>query len=600
MSNSRTDTGTLLALTFVVSFCSFAYEFVYSELLTVMYGGTVTQYVITVGLYFFSLGIGAALSDDLDAADLGGNFFRTEVFLAAAAPAGFLLIVGLNSVRIPQSVPPELIWTVARLPVVVVGFLSGFELPLLTHMVDELEDGETAMPVWIQNACNRVHNTVVKGLGTVWSVERTDGRRSGLSVVLAMDYVGGLVGAVIYARVLYPGLGLIPTIFVLALLNGVAALVFVTYFGDWSRWPVTDKWSWRSVNENSQSSTRALSVGHVSKTLLVVCLVLTASYAGVVAKHETADEQLSQLYLEQQTENKYPPGAMRANVVSQGTTTYQHVIRYNRTWTGTGPNPHFTGKTEQCLRLGSAIQLCESWADSYHQGLVDVPMSLVEPGPETKVLVVGGGDWIAIDHLRKYNVTVDHVDLDGEFMQQTKTDPFFRKWHDDAYEYDRLNTTTADGYRYLQESNETYDLVLLDIPGATDDDLLTLYSAEFYSSIRNHLSDEGVVVTWGYSPDGYPQHHKAFINTVGAAGFTNQLSYWVREDIDSDGQSERIEQFYVFAPGDRQSLTGDGETAYVRKHREQYRTIEWHAVPRYRGVRVNSIFHPNYDILIDT
>src|SRR6056297_3124840 len=98
----RTKTLTLLAITYVVSFCSFAYEFVYSELLTVMYGGTVTQYVITVGLFFFSLGVGSALSDDLDG-DRPANLFRTEVYLAVVAPAGFLLIVALNSVRIPEA-----------------------------------------------------------------------------------------------------------------------------------------------------------------------------------------------------------------------------------------------------------------------------------------------------------------------------------------------------------------------------------------------------------------------------------------------------------------------------------------------------------------
>ena len=585
MPERRTATLTLLVLTFVVSFCSFAYEFVYSELLTVMYGGTVTQYVITVGLYFFSLGIGAALSDDLNAADHGGNFFRTEVLLAAVAPAGFLLVVGINSVRIPQAVPPELLWGLARLPVVVVGFLSGFELPLLTHMVDDLDAEDAATPAWLRRVGRRIHDATVACLGVVWNVERKEGKRSGLSVVLAMDYVGGLFGAVVYARVLYPGLGLIPTIFVLALLNAAAALVFVARFGDWSWTPA--------------SGSTPL-VGRVPRTLLVVCLLLTASYAGVVAKHETADERLSELYLEQGIENEYPPGAMRAEVTSQSTTTYQHVVRYERTWTGSGPNPHFTGRTEQCLRLGSAVQLCDSWADSYHEGLVDVPMSMVDHGPETKVLVVGGGDWVAVDHLRQYNVTVDQVDLDAEFMNQTKDDPFFSRWHDDAYEYDRLNTTVGDGYRYLQQTNETYDLVLLDVPGATDDDLLKLYSAEFYRSVREQLSEDGMMVTWAYSADSYPEHHKAFTNTLRAAGFTQQLPYWAWEDLDSDEEIERVERFYLLAPGDRKSLPVENGTEYVRQYRDRYDDTSWRTVPRYRGVRVNSIFHPNYDILVDT
>jgi spermidine synthase len=40
----------LHAAAFIVALCSFAYELVYSELLTVMYGGAVIQYGLTIGL----------------------------------------------------------------------------------------------------------------------------------------------------------------------------------------------------------------------------------------------------------------------------------------------------------------------------------------------------------------------------------------------------------------------------------------------------------------------------------------------------------------------------------------------------------------------
>jgi len=599
MSNSstRTKTLTLLAITYVVSFCSFAYEFVYSELLTVMYGGTVTQYVITVGLYFFSLGIGSALSDELQE-DAPSNFFRTEVYLAAIAPAGFMLVVGLNSVVIPKAVPSEVIWVLARLPAVAVGFLSGFELPLLTRMVERVEesegtgdDSDQLLPLTgvVTRGFGLLYDLALGVLGRLWSVERTTGERSGLSVVLAMDYVGGLFGAIVYAKVLYPEFGLVPTIFVLALLNGVAALVFVARFSE-------RPWGLFADERRAIASQE-------SAALLAVCLLLTAGYAGAVANHRQVDRGVTELYLEQQIEGEYQRGAMDAEVTSQWTTQYQHVVRYNRTWTGAGANPYFEGESEQCLRLGSAVQLCESWADSYHQGLVDVPMSMYDRGPETNVLVVGGGDWIAIDHLRRYNVSVDHVDLDGEFMAHARNDSYFSRWHDDAYEYDRLNTTVGDGYAYLKDTDETYDLVLLDIPGATDDDLLKLYSKEFYGSLRRHLEPDGAVVTWGYSEYGYPQHHKAYLNTVRAAGFDRYVPYWAWEDLDGDGDRERVEQFYVLAPGERSVLPdpdADGATDYLRTHADRYRDLRWREVPRYRGVEVNSLFDPNYDIIVDT
>jgi hypothetical protein len=33
--------------------------------------------------------------------------------------------------------------------------------------------------------------------------------------------------------------------------------------------------------------------------------------------------------------------------------------------------------------------------------------------------------------------------------------------------------------------------------------------------------------------------------------------------------------------------------------REDYASMQWDPIPRYEGVRPNSIFHPNYDIIVD-
>lgn len=574
----RSRTVVLLSVTFVVSFCSFAYEFVYSELLTVMYGGTVTQYVITVGLYFFSLGVGAGLSDDLGA-DRSANFFRTEVYLAAVAPAGFLLIVVLNSVTIPSWMPAAVVWVIARLPVVAVGWLSGFELPLLTRMVQQTD---VEPPAWIGQWGGRVSALCRRGLGLFWHTHTPEGTRSGLSIVLALDYIGGLVGAVVYARILYPRLGLVSTIVALALINAVGALVFLVRFSD--RWGFGGATSLSFTNEPG--------------VLLVVCLLLTAGHAGALTHHEQLDHQVSGLYLEHKMESEYQPETMEIDIVEQKTTKYQHIVRYRRTWTGPGQNPHFTGRTEQCLRLGMDVQLCESWADSYHNGLVDVPMSMYEHSPDTEVLVIGGGDWIAIDRLRAYNVSVNHVDLDSEFMEYAERAPFFQRWHNDSDTYSKLNTTAKDGYAHLQRTNRSYDLILLDLPGATDDDLLKLYSTEFYQLLRTHLEDDGVVGTWAYSPNAHPQHHKAYINTVQSAGFTHQLPYSAWEDIDSDDRTERVERFYLLAPEQRGPIDTD-RTDYTRQYAARYETTRWESVPRYAGVRINSVFHPNYDIIID-
>lgn len=573
--------GLLHALTFVVAFCSFGYELVYAELLTVVFGGTVTQYGLTVGLFFSSLGVGSFLSRALDE-QRPANFLRIEFLLALVAPTGFIGVLVVTAGAASGPLVLAAIEVLARLPVVAVGVLSGFELPLLTALVRR----ESAAPP-AAGLVGRVRTTVwnasYRVLARVFHVSRDSDVVDGYSTVLGMDYLGGLAGSIVYVFVLYPWLGLVPTVFVLGLLNGVAALAFVIRFSD--RIAVfTD--DYRVLHSEE------------TRAVVMACLLLTATYGGVLAEAGWVDDELQSLYFENAIEDEYPDGSMEIDVTETRTTSYQRVVRYRRTWTGNGPNPYFTNRTEECLRLGTAVQLCESWADSYHHGLVDVPMTMYENGSETDVLLLGGGDWIAVNHLREYAVDVDHVDVDGEFLEDAKDSQLFAPYHEDAYEYDRLDTTVADAWQYLEETNETYDLVLLDLPGAEDDDLLRLYSREFYERLRSHLEPDGVVGTWIYSRYGYANHHAAYVETIRAAGFDHYLPYNAYEDTNGDGTVRRVERFYLLSPDDGPTLDPTAGGAYVRRHAGRYRDLQWRATPNYRGVRPNSVFHPNYDILI--
>ncbi|PSQ45072.1 spermidine synthase, partial [Halobacteriales archaeon SW_7_68_16] len=207
-----------------------------------------------------------------------------------------------------------------------------------------------------------------------------------------------------------------------------------------------------------------------------------------------------------------------------------------------------------------------------------------------------------VDHLREYGVSVDQVDIDGEFLAMARNRTFFTQFNDGAYEYDRLNTTVGDAFTHLRHSEEQYDLVLLDVPGARSDDSLSLYSREFYSLLRDHLTDRGVVATWTYSPYFFAQHNKAYVNTVRAAGFVHHLEYSVYHDLDGDGYRERGERFYVLSDGPRPTPDlSRAASPYLNETAPRYaeRTWEWNRFPHYRGVEPNSVFDPNYDLIVD-
>lgn len=575
---------TLHGIACIVALCSFGYELVYSELLTVIYGGTVTQYGLTIGLFFSSLGVGSFLVRQFDDAQ-HSNFFRTEVYLALSAPVGFLFVLWLNTAVLPQSLPDEVIQVAARLPVVVVGVLSGFELPLLLSMVQS-ETGQSSPPGWVERIGRAFENGTYRVLSAVFQTDRESTEYDTYSTVLAMDYLGGLLGALAYVFVLYPRLGLIPSVFVLALSNCLAAVLFVAQFSD----------SWRSTGNYDLSIS---SPGH--QVVLVACLLLTAVYAGVVIQHQTVDDELTGYYMESLIEDEHPQDTVSASITGQYTTRNQQVVRYERSWNGESENQLFAGESDTCLRLDSAIQLCDSWADSYHHGLVDVPMTMYENSTQTDVLLVGGGDWIAANYLRDHDVRIDQVDVDGEFMNRAKRSEFLERYHDDAYEYDNLTVYERDIYTYLQQNDREYDLILLDLPGAKSDDLLHLYSVEFYSMLADRLADGGTVATWGYSGYTYGPHHKAYMNTVREAGFDHRAGYYAYNDPDADGTDQLGERFFIFAPHEPQStITPANGTDYVRTHGEQYRSVDWSETPRYAGVETNSVFDPNYDLIVET
>jgi spermidine synthase len=91
------------------------------------------------------------------------------------------------------------------------------------------------------------------------------------------------------------------------------------------------------------------------------------------------------------------------------------------------------------------------------------------------------------------------------------------------------------------------------------------------------------------------------MNTVEEAGFEHRMGYWAHSDYNNDGNTQRGERFFILSPDDnRSTIKPAAGTAYVQQYSGYYNDRQWRDTPTYTGVEKNSIFHPNYEIIIDS
>ena len=122
----------------------------------------------------------------------------------------------------------------------------------------------------------------------------------------------------------------------------------------------------------------------------------------------------------------------------------------------------------------------------YDYALASPFMTSLKDKPDAKVLILGMGTGTFAELCKKFfpNASIEGVEIDEKIT-------------DLAYEYFSLSrdipVTTYDGRAYLNSIQEDYDLIMVD---AYQDITIPfqMSSVEFFSLVRDHLKDDGVMV----------------------------------------------------------------------------------------------------------
>ena len=183
--------------TVVFAFCSMAYELLLAQTLSAVLGNTVLRYTVTIGFYVFALGMGALCHPLVRSRDPLRVLLLVEIALAFTGGLSAYAVVAADGLLLrfdPGTASSSAsFWALsvfAHGVVILIGVLSGLELPLLMQLGESGAEG------------------------------------GGLAALVA-DYGGTLIAAVAFPLLLLPGLGVLTGACALALLNALAALALV-------------------------------------------------------------------------------------------------------------------------------------------------------------------------------------------------------------------------------------------------------------------------------------------------------------------------------------------------------------------------------------
>lgn len=293
--------------------------------------------------------------------------------------------------------------------------------------------------------------------------------RINVSSVMEKDYYGSLLGGVFFAFVGLPYLGLTYTPFILGVINfSVAIGLYIMLRPSLSK----------EVNKRLTASS------------LMVCVVLIV---GVLFANSIIT------YGEQ---SRY-----KDKVVFEERSKYQKItITQSR-----GDFWLFINGNQQLSTIDEVM---------YHEPLVH-PVMRLSKDPRN-ILVMGGGDGGAVREVLKYdNVeSITLVDLDPLMTDLGQNNDLLVGMNQNSLNHDKVNIINEDGFNYLEDNKEYYDVIIIDLPDPKTIELGRLYSFEFYKLCYKRLRPNGLIITQAGSPYYAARAFNCIDTTFQAAGFT--------------------------------------------------------------------------------
>ncbi|WP_417350908.1 polyamine aminopropyltransferase [Flavobacterium alkalisoli] len=268
-----------------------------------------------------------------------------------------------------------------------------------------------------------------------------------VSNVFTFDYIGALLASILFPLVLVPKLGIMKTSLFFGMINVSIAIVLCFMLK-------------KDLKNPGLLKAKAI----FTFLLLLVVFVFSES---ILSYSE------GKLYGE--------------NIIYTHTTSYQRIVLTHN-------------KNDYRLYLNNNLQFSSKDEYRYHEALVHPVMSMANK--VDNVLVLGGGDGLAVREILKYN-EVNHVtlvDLDEGMTELFKTNTVLSDFNKHSLTNPKVTVINSDAYIWLKECQQKFDVVIIDFPDPSNYSLGKLYSLNFYKTLNKVLTDDAMTVIQTTSP----------------------------------------------------------------------------------------------------
>ncbi|GAQ19425.1 spermidine synthase [Oceanobacillus picturae] len=287
--------------------------------------------------------------------------------------------------------------------------------------------------------------------------------------VLFSDYAGGLVGGLLFVFLLRPQFGMVKSAFLVGCINVTVALIVLWLF---------------------RKEIRHFMVHAVCGVIIALSLIL-----GLFFGEELAFSFEQKLY-------KDP-------ILHMEESSYQKIILTQ-------------DQKDVRLYLDGSLQLSSTDEYRYHETLVHPAMSFIDK--PKNVLILGGGDGVAAKEVLKYDAleSLTLVDLDPAVVELANTNKQLLKLNEGSLKDQKVTVKNMDAFKYLENSDEWFDVILVDLPDPNNESLNKLYTKEFYSLARNHLTAEGAMMVQATSPVFAREVYWTISETIASTGLNTE------------------------------------------------------------------------------